>query len=104
MDILFDRASNKVAYAFWRKKVSERIKDLEKRALLAPEVPPHPVACKRQSLEQYFYEIFNQDNVDLVDLNATPILEINKNGLKTANKEYEFDVLIFATGTQLASL
>lgn len=31
-DMLLDRASNEVAYAFWRKKVSERIKDPEKRA------------------------------------------------------------------------
>lgn len=87
-----------MAYAFWRRKVSERIKDPEKRDLLAPAVAPHPIGSKRQSLEQNFYEILNQDNVDLVDLNATPILEIRENGLKTANKEYEFDVLIFATG------
>ena len=93
-----------VAYEFWRKKVSERIKNPEKRALLAPEVPPHPIASKRHSLEQTFYEVFNQDNVDLVDVNATPILEINESGLKTANKEYELDVLIFATGAQMASL
>ncbi|KAH0835013.1 cyclohexanone monooxygenase [Lanmaoa asiatica] len=97
-DVSLDRASNKIAYEFWRRKVSERIKDAEKRDLLAPEVAPHPIGTKRQSLEQHFYEIFNQDNVDLVDLKATPILEIHENGLKSADKEYEFDVLIFATG------
>ncbi|KAF8550520.1 cyclohexanone monooxygenase [Imleria badia] len=97
-DILFDRASNEVAYAFWRKKVSERIKDPEKRDLLAPALAPHPFGTKRPSLEQRFYEVFNQENVDLVDIKATPILEIHENGLKTADKEYELDVLIFATG------
>ena len=99
-DILFDKASNEVAYAFWRKKVSERIKDPRKRALLAPEVAPHPFGTKRPSMEQNFYEILNQDNVELVDTKATPILEIHESGLKTADREYEFDVLVLATGTQ----
>jgi len=51
-------------------------------------------------LEQNLYEIFNQDNVDLVDTKATPILEIHESGLKTADREYEFDVLVLATGAQ----
>jgi len=97
-DLLLDKASNDVAYAFWRRKVSERIKDPETRALLAPEVPPHPFGAKRPSLEQNFYEIFNQDNVDLVNIRATPILEIRENSLKTVDREYEFDVLVLATG------
>ncbi|KAG9311516.1 hypothetical protein JVU11DRAFT_7719 [Chiua virens] len=97
-DILLNMESNAAAYAFWRKKVGERVKDPRKRKLLAPAVPPHPIGVKRQSLELNFYEVFNQDNVDLIDLKATPILEINEHGLKTAEKEYEFDVLIFATG------
>lgn len=97
-DILTDRASNDVAYTFWRKKVSERIKNPEKRDLLAPAVAPHPFGTKRPCLEQCFYEILNQENVDLVNTNATPILEIHENGLKTADKEYQLDVLIFATG------
>lgn len=97
-DVLNDGVSNNVAYAFWRKKVGERINDPQKRALLAPEVPPHPMGTKRQSLEQNYYEIFNQDNVDLVDLKVAPIQEINEEGLKTSDKVYEFDVIIFATG------
>lgn len=97
-DLLTDRTSNEVVYAFWRRKVSERIRDPKKRELLAPAVTPHPLGAKRQSMEQNYYEIFNQDNVDLIDLKATPILEITETGLRTADKEYEFDVLIFATG------
>jgi cation diffusion facilitator CzcD-associated flavoprotein CzcO len=97
-DLLFDKDSNDAAYAFWRKKVSERVKDPEKHELLAPAVPPHPFGCKRPCQEQYFYEIFNQDNVDLVDVNVNPILEITPKGVKTTEKEYELDVLILATG------
>ena len=99
-DLLIDKDSNDTAYAFWRKKVSERVKDPIKRELLAPAVPPHPFGCKRPCQEQYFYEIFNQDNVDLIDINVNPILEITPKGVKTAEKEYEFDVLVLATGAR----
>lgn len=97
-DLFLDKESNDAAYAFWRKKVSERVKDPKKRDLLAPAVPPHPFGCKRPCQEQYFYEIFNQDNVDIIDMNASPILEITPKGVKTTNEEYEFDVLVLATG------
>ncbi|KAI9458454.1 cyclohexanone monooxygenase [Boletus coccyginus] len=97
-DLLIDKDSNDAAYAFWRRKVSERIKDHKKRELLAPTIPPHPFGCKRPSQEQHYYEIFNQDNVDVVDIKANPILEITPKGVKTTEKEYELDVLILATG------
>ncbi|KAG9311539.1 cyclohexanone monooxygenase [Chiua virens] len=97
-DLFYDKASNDAAYAFWRNKVGERIKDPRKRELLAPAIPPHPWGCKRPCQEQYFYEIFNQDNVDIVDINTNPILEITPRGVKTADQEYEFDVLVVATG------
>lgn len=74
------------------------MKDPKKRELLAPVVPPHPFGCRRPCQEQSFYEIFNQDNVDLVDINANPIIEITPKGVKTMEKEYEFDVLVLATG------
>ena len=99
-DLFTDKDSNNAAYAFWRKKVSERVKDPKKQELLAPAVPPHPFGCKRPCQEQHFYEIFNQDNVDLVDINTSPILEITPKGVKTKEKEYELDVLVLATGTR----
>ena len=76
------------------------MKDPKKREILAPAVPPHPFGCKRPCQEQYFYEIFNQDNVDLVDINANPITEITQKGLKTKGNEYELDVLVLATGAR----
>lgn len=101
-DLLYDKPSNDLAYAFWRKKVRERVKDPRKCELLAPAVPPHPFGCKRPSLEQYVYEIFDQDNVDIVDINADPILEITPKGVKTTEREHELDVLILATGERYA--
>ena len=42
--------------------------------------------------------MFNQDNVHLVDLKATPIREITPGGVRTAEREYDLDILVLATG------
>ena len=97
-DILRDEAANRTAYDFWREKVLERIDDPAVAAVLAPVDPPHPIGAKRPSLEQDFYEAFNQENVTLVDLQKTPIDRITSNGVRTTASEYELDVLVMATG------
>ena len=98
LNILLDQACNEEAYAFWRKKVCERIKDPVKRELLAPEVQPYPIGCKNVSLEENFYEVCDRDNIEIIDVKATPILEVTPTGVKTSAKEIDLDILIFATG------
>ncbi|EIW77605.1 cyclohexanone monooxygenase [Coniophora puteana RWD-64-598 SS2] len=97
-DVLKSQHANDLLYAFWRKKVSERISDDRKRAILAPEVPPHPIGAKRASLEQNYWEVMCQSNVDLVDMNEEPIIEVTATGVRTTKREYELDVLVLATG------
>jgi len=97
-DMLFDQEANDEAYNFWRKTVAKRIKNEEKRRLLAPEVPPHPWGTKRPSLEQCFYEVMDQDNVEIIDVNENPIEQVLPTGLQTKKGLAEVDVLILATG------
>ncbi|KAI6819026.1 FAD/NAD(P)-binding domain-containing protein [Hortaea werneckii] len=97
-DMLFDQAANDEAYKFWRKSVLKRIKNPEKQRLLAPENPPHPWGTKRPSLEQRFYEVVDQDHIDIIDVNETPIEDVTETGLRTKNGHIEFDVLVLATG------
>jgi cation diffusion facilitator CzcD-associated flavoprotein CzcO len=49
-------------------------------------------------LETGYYEVYNQPNVELVDINETPIQRITANGIKTSDREYAFDIIIYATG------
>lgn len=97
-DVLMDEASNLTAYEFWRGKTRQRIRDPAVARKLAPDVPPHPFGVKRPSLEQFYYEAFNQDNVVLVDLHDTPIERITRVGVKTSDREHELDILVLATG------
>ncbi len=97
-DLLINREANRYAYDFWRDKVRARISDPNLVELLAPSEPPHPFGTKRPSLEQCYYEIFAQDNVDLVDLKATPITRIKPHAIETAGGEVECDLIVYATG------
>jgi len=49
-------------------------------------------------LESGYYEFYNQPNVELVSIRETPIARITPKGIGTSDKEYEFDVIIYATG------
>ena len=74
-------------------------KDPELIEHLAPTKPPFPFGTKRPSLEQRFYEVFNQDNVKLVGLKKNPIDEVLPHGVGLADGTVlELDALILATG------
>jgi cation diffusion facilitator CzcD-associated flavoprotein CzcO len=97
-DLLANEQSNRAAYDFWRDKTRARINDPALAEMLAPTEPIHPYGAKRPSLEQNFFDIFNQRNVSLVDLRKTPIDRVTRSGIKTAAGEHDLDVLVLATG------
>jgi cation diffusion facilitator CzcD-associated flavoprotein CzcO len=67
--------------------------------IFAPSEQLHPFGCKRISLENGFYEIFDRPNTKVVDLLRNSIVSITENGIVTSdNIEREFDYIICATG------
>ena len=98
VDVLSDLAVNRIVYDFWRDRTRERIDDPAIAEKLAPTDPPHPFGTKRPSLEQWYFEVFNQDNVSLVDTLESPIQEITATGVLTAEGEHQLDILVLATG------
>ncbi|KAF3044627.1 hypothetical protein E8E12_005538 [Didymella heteroderae] len=100
VDMLFDPRANEEAYNFWCRKTRTRIQDERVKEILAPLKPPHAFGCKRISLEKGYFEIFNQENVTLVDASkdGSPILSITATSVKTKKREYEVDVIVCATG------
>jgi cation diffusion facilitator CzcD-associated flavoprotein CzcO len=95
-DIMTNREANEIFAEFVRNKIRARVKDPVVAEKLAPK--DHPFGAKRIPLESGYYEQFNRDNVLLVDLKETPIQRFTPKGIKTSDAEYEFDVIIFATG------
>lgn len=95
-DIMTNREANETFAEFVRNKIRARVKDPVVAEKLCPK--DHPFGAKRIPLESGYYEVYNQDNVLLVDVRETPIECVTPKGIKTSNKEYEFDVIIYATG------
>lgn len=97
-DGLSNLESNRLSYDFWRDKTRARIENTSLHESLAPTDPPYPFGTKRPSLEQDFYDIFDQPNVSLVDLKRDPLVEITETGVRTESGHVELDVLVLATG------
>jgi cation diffusion facilitator CzcD-associated flavoprotein CzcO len=98
-DVYTDEEVNTWVYNFWRDKTRARIKDPKLAEKLAPTKPPHPFGTKRPCLEQTYYDAFNQDNVELVDIRETPIDRITERGVRIRDGvERGYDLIILATG------
>lgn len=98
-DIFYVQEANDEVYDFWSENIRARIDDPVKKDLLAPKKAPHAWGTKRPCLEQAYYEVYNQPNVDLINVKESPILEITETGVKTKNEGViDVDVLILATG------
>ena len=95
-DLVLNQASNDTAAEFVRSKIREIVKDQNTAELLAPK--NHPIGTKRICVDTRYYETFNRDNAKLVDISAAPIEAITPQGLRTGGQDYEFDVIVFATG------
>lgn len=97
-DLLADKRVSNDAYAYWRKRVHARVKDPGTAETLAPKDPPFLFGTKRMPLEQWFYEVFNQDNVEVVDLKRNPIVRATADGLETRDGFVPLDLILFGTG------
>jgi cation diffusion facilitator CzcD-associated flavoprotein CzcO len=95
-DTLTDREANRLASEFIAKKIRQRVKDPKVAEKLIPK--NHGVGTRRVPLETGYYEVYNQPNVELVDISETPIECVTERGIRTGGVEYAFDIIIYATG------
>lgn len=95
-DVLADADANATASDFIRRKIHQVVRDPEVAERLTPR--DHGFATKRPPIDTNYFETFNRDNVLLVDLKQEPIVEITAAGLRTTRRDYELDLIVFATG------
>ncbi|MGO4833931.1 flavin-containing monooxygenase, partial [Rhizobiaceae sp. 2RAB30] len=96
MDLVVDERANALISDFMHRKIRERVRD----PAIAEKLIPwdHGFGTRRVPHETNYYEVYNQPNVTLVDLKATPFKRITPNGVETSNGFHEMDMLIYATG------
>ena len=95
-DVATNMEANELARKMYGEQLRKVVKDPVKAAKLTPT--DYPIGCKRGVIDDRYFETFNQDNVEIVDLREEPIERITERGVRTSAGEYEFDVIVYATG------
>ena len=114
---LWDRLYNSPGFAIWLRNfreiftdekanaefseyVADRIRQRVKDPAIAEKLIPrdHGFGVQRVPMETKYFEVYNRDNVHLVDISETPIERMTETGLRTTERDYEFDIIVFATG------
>ena len=104
-DLLTSGEANATASEYICEKIRQIVKDPQTAASLSNI--DHPFAAKRPPIDTHYFETYNRDNVDLVDLRKTPITRVTAEGIlcsatstvgKESEQHHELDIIVFATG------
>jgi cyclohexanone monooxygenase len=95
-DLITNKAANDTAAEYVRQRIRDIVVDPAVAETLAPK--DHPIGTKRPCLDTNYYATYNRPNVELIDLRATPLVEVTERGIRTSEREFEFDSIVFATG------
>ncbi len=100
-DAMTNREIAEDVSAFLAETIRKRVKDPKVAEKLIPT--DHLFGTKRPPGEKDYYEIFNLDHVEHIDLRETPIEHVNAKGIETAvpggtSRLHELDVIVYATG------
>ena len=95
-DIATDLDANILAREMYAQVLRKLVKDPETARKLTPS--EYPIGCKRSVIDQDYFTTFNRENVKLVDLRDEPFVAVNETGIETTAGQYDFDVIVYATG------
>jgi len=95
-DVMTDPKVNDEVADFVREKIRETVADPEKARLLTPT--GYHLGTKRLCVGTDYYETYNRENVEIADVQSTPIARFTEIGILVGDREIPLDILIFATG------
>jgi cation diffusion facilitator CzcD-associated flavoprotein CzcO len=95
-EIFTDEKANAEFSEYIADRIRQRVKDPAIAEKLIPR--DHGFGVQRVPMETRYFEAYNRDNVHLVDITETPIVEVTETGIRTTEREYEFDIIVYATG------
>lgn len=94
-DIVVDPTSNERVAEYVRERIANVVEDSDLATLLSPS---NTIACKRPCLDTDYYETFNNEHVELVDISVCGIDRLTRQGVIAGGSQYDFDAIVFATG------
>jgi cation diffusion facilitator CzcD-associated flavoprotein CzcO len=94
-DFFTDERANFTAQEFAREKIRQIVRE---PAVADALCPAHHIGTKRTCVDIGYFETYNRDHVELVDVRASPITAVTPGGLATTAGECRLDVIVFAVG------
>lgn len=95
-DLVTNIDANKTASEFIKGKIRQTVTN-KKFANILSDID-HPYAGKRPPIDSHYFETFNRDNINLIDLRSNPIMHIDNEGIQTKENHFDLDIIVFATG------
>ena len=95
-EIFLDEEANREMSEYIAERIRQRVHDPAVAEKLIPT--DHGFGLQRLPLETNYFEAYNRDNVELVDLSEAPIERITPSGIQTADRHHDLDVIVYATG------
>ena len=95
-EIYFDESANEEISNYIADRIRQRVDDPVVAEKLIPT--DHGFGLQRLPLETNYFEAYNRDNVELVDLSETPIKRMTPTGIETTSDHHDLDVIVYATG------
>ncbi len=96
LEIFTDDVANAEISEYIANRIRQRVKDPVVAEKLIPR--DHGFGVQRLPLETNYFEAYNRDNVHLVDISETPIERLIPTGVRTSERDYDFDLIVYATG------
>ncbi|MUM29646.1 NAD(P)/FAD-dependent oxidoreductase [Mycolicibacterium sp. CBMA 295] len=94
-DFFTDERANLAAQEFARGKIREIVGDPRTAERLCPQ---HHIGTKRTCTDIGYFETYNRDNVELVDVRSDPIEKLTATGIQLRDRHIEVDAIVFAIG------
>jgi cation diffusion facilitator CzcD-associated flavoprotein CzcO len=95
-ETFMDEAANRELSDYIADRIRQRVDDPVVAEKLIPK--DHGFGMQRVPLETDYFEAYNLDHVELVDLTETPIERITATGILTSGGHHDLDIIVFATG------
>ncbi len=96
VETFMDDEANDELSAYMADKIRQRVDDPVVAEKLIPT--DHGFGIQRVPMETNYFEAYNRDNVELVDIAEHPIERITADGILTTETEHRFDIIVYATG------
>ena len=95
-----DILTNPEANREWCDFIASKIRSLVDDPAVAEKLIPadHRYGQKRPPYVTGYFEAFNREHVELVDLREEPMSSVSANGIHTTRRHREHDVIVWATG------